>query len=555
MMFSLRNTNLSDDGKYELALLMKEEPYALFLPNKPQADFIRAVGTQVPETRIFLVTSGNGTGKTTVTINIIANIVFGNSNVFRNIRDVHTGEIISGFFDYPLYHAFPKRWPRQVWYISNKDSLDGIWKEFRKWIPEYLYVDYKDGKTHVSRVEFPQKDWTLHFKTVDQEPKTFESANVSIAIFDEPPPLTLFKAAIARLRSGGIILIPATPLFGASWFVDEIIDRVDVDEDKYHQTVSVWENCIQKAGQWDLGKKLGIHPKGCLEEKNIAFMVRNFDPDEREAREHGKFQYLSGLVYKTYDQKKHFVKLKNLSDPREYVYQFVLDPHDRRPPAAVWIRIDQWGRRRIIREWPSVEDRCYQGRLFKDIKSADPFVLKDFVRFFCEIEDELKIPGRRLQSIIDPNFGKRPNSVTGMMLYQEYEKAFREQGRPRGFIVDANDDLATGHAAVRKMLERDREEEGSLLIDRSCVNTDWSFRHYCYDDWTGKASEKRDLSFKVKEIGKDFVDLVRYAAVVPCTWRPPDRICSFDESDYGYYESIHDRPGEQVYRGEGADFV
>ena len=552
MMFSLKNTRLSDEGKVQLALMMKDEPFAFFLPNRPQADFIRAVGTLVPEKRIFLVTSGNGTGKTTVTINIVANIVFGNRNTFNDIRDIETGEIIPGFFDYPLYTDFPRRWPRRIWYISNKDALEGIWREFRKWIPESLALDYKDGKTHVARVEFPQMGWTLHFKTVDQEPKTFESANVSIVIFDEPPPLALFKAAIARLRSGGIILIPATPLFGAAWFVDEIIEKVDMDEDKVHQTVSVWQNCIQTAGQWDLGEKLGVHPKGCLERSDIEFMVRNFDTDEREAREHGKFQYLSGLVYKTYDRKKHFVQLIRITNPREYMYQFVLDPHDRRPPAAIWVRIDRWNRKRVIREWPSVEDPCYGGRLFKDIKSADPYVLKDFVRLFCEVEEQLRIPKDRIQAIIDPNYGKRPNTASGLMLFEEYEKAFREQGRSRGFITDAIDDLATGHAAVRTMLEKDVDEDGALLISHRCVNTDWSFRHYCFDDWSGKAAETRDLSPKVKEVGKDFVDLVRYAAVVPCTWRPPSQDRSRSYWDYGYDE---DDWGPSVPRGKGAAFA
>lgn len=499
------------------------------------------------------MTSGNGTGKTSATINIIANLVWKPVNIFRNITDIKSGEKIAGFFNYPLYHQWPERWPKNIWYISNRDALHEIWREFKVWIPERLMRYSKDGKTYTSTVSFSDSPWRLSFKTVDQDIKTFETANIGMAIFDEPPPLQVYKAVVARLRSGGIIIIPATPLFGASWFVDEIIDRVKEDGDKFHQTVSVWENCIQTAGYWHLGRHLGKHPKGCLEKINIEFMVKNFDPDERQAREHGVFQYLSGLVYKTYSKASHFRKLIEPHDKRHYVYQFILDPHDRRPPAAAWIRIDKWNRKRVIREWPSVQDSCYQGRMFKDIKSADPYTVKDFVKFWIEIEDDLKIPRDRMQSIIDPNYGKKPNSVSGLMLYEEYQQEFREQGAPRAFVIDAIDDLATGHSAVKELLKPIGDDDYGLMIDESCVNCDWGMRNYAYEpEPTGKEAEKRDLALKVREIGKDFPDLIRYAAVVPYEWFPLDPLPDDKFDDYGYGEL---KSGPTVVRGKGADFA
>lgn len=518
----------------------EQNPFCFFLPNGPQAELIKTIGETVPKKRIILVTSGNGTGKSACVINIVPNIVYGDSNFFRNIRDVETGKIISGFFDYPLYKNYPKDWPKHIWYVSNKDSLKGLWEEFKKWIPETLYKATKGGKTYISEVFFKGTDWKLSFKTVDQDPGTFESANISLCIFDEPPPLVLYRAAIARLRAGGFIIIPATPLFGSAWFVDEIIDKVEDDGDKYHQTVSIWENCVETSGSWDLGPDLGKHPKGCLFKKNIDFMVRNFDIDEREAREKGKFQHLTGLVYKTYvrdtrhGEPGHFKKIGTPHFPESFVYQFILDPHDRRPPAACWIRIDKWGRKRVIREWPSVYDSVYQGRPFNEIKSADPYVIKDFVRMWIDIEVNLRIPNDRLQSIIDPNFGRKPNSVTGLMMHEEYSNEFDKQGRGRGFITDANDDLATGHKAVKDLLQPTTSGDQYLLIDRSCVNMDKGFRSYSYDEWRGKTAEGKSISERVKTDYKDFPDLIRYAAVVPIEWWPfEDREVS-DKDDYDY---------------------
>lgn len=174
--------------------------------------------------------------------------------------------------------------------------------------------------------------------------------------------------------------------------------------------------------------------------------------------------------------------------------------------------------------------------MWNQISSADPYVIKDFVRMWCEIEEELHIPLDRMQSIIDPNFGRKPNSVTGLMIYEEYEKEFREQKRPRAFVTDPVDDLATGHKAVKELLKPTSDGDRLLLISKECPNVDWSFRHYAYDDWKGKQAEGRDLSIRVKEEGKDFVDLIRYSAVVPYNWFPVSRHSQSEKDDYGYGE-------------------
>lgn len=537
-MFLVNNTPKTDEAKIILAEEVRRRPGDFFLPNQPQADLVKAIGTGLLQgTRIYLVTSGNGTGKTTVTLNIIRNIVFGPSNVFRNIRD-DRGRRISGFFDYPAYKRFPPEWPRQLWYVSNKDSLKGIFEEFQNWFSEDEYKAYKGGHTYVSEIFFSNK-WKLSFKTVDQDPKTFESANVGGIIFDEPPPLELYRAGLFRLRKGGFILIPATPLFGAAWFVDEIVNHAD-DPDKYHQTVSVHTNCVETSGYWDLGP-FGRHPKGCLFERDIKFMLDNADPDERAAREFGNFQHLSGLVYKTYNNRTdndgpcHFRETKSPLRPELYVYQFVIDPHDRRPPSAVWIRQDQYGRKTVIREWPSTDDKMYQGRMWDKIKSADPYIIEDFVREWIRIEKQLGIRPDRLQCLMDPNFGNKPIRTTGRTVAEEYSYFFRKLGRPRGFITDGIvDDLAIGHKRVKEFLKPTVQGDLYLVVDKSCKNVDWSFRTYKYEEWKGVTADRRDLSEIVSEKGKDFCDLIRYACVMPFKWWPLDTSTESMKDDYEY---------------------
>jgi len=537
--------------------MQQEQPFRFFLPNRAQADMIEAVGKGPPDKRIYLVTSGNGSGKTTCVINILANIIMGQVNRFQYAMDVEKRTVFHGFFNHALYNNFPIHWPRRVWYVSNKDSLQGIWEEFQKWIPRKYYIPSKGGKTYVSNVYFPGYKWLISFKTVDQDPETFESANISVVVFDEPPPLKLYRASIARLRTGGIVIIPATPLFSAAWFVDEIIDKTVDDGDKYHQTVRIWDNCIETAGLWYLGKKLGYHPKGCLHKIDVDFMVRNWDPDEREARENGKFMHMVGLVYKTYRNMRtrskpysHLVRIKQPAHPQTYVYQFIVDPHDRRPASAIWIRVDQYGRRRVIREWPSVEDDLYQHRMFHKINSADPYIIKDFVKKFIEIEEELGIPNDRIQSIMDPNFGRKRSEITGRLCHEEYEIEFDKQKRPRGFITTANDDLYYGHKAVKALLKPTPNGDLYLLIDESCKNTDLNFRRYAYLEFTGKSAEGKDISIKVKDQFKHYVDLVRYGVVVPIEWWPIEQPTARMREDYEYGDtSIYDKTAA---RPEGA---
>jgi len=59
--------------------------------------------------------------------------------------------------------------------------------------------------------------------TYDQSLTEFESATLGWCYFDEPPPLAIFKATVARMRRGGIIFIGATPLTGSAWMYDNLV--------------------------------------------------------------------------------------------------------------------------------------------------------------------------------------------------------------------------------------------------------------------------------------------------------------------------------------------
>ncbi|MBC8461571.1 MAG: hypothetical protein H8D67_26650 [Deltaproteobacteria bacterium] len=542
-MIDFTNTRLTGEGVQRYYQLAKDYPFKFASLTRPQADMARIIGTTVPDKNTFLATSGNGSGKSAFGVGgLIPNIVFGNVNIYRDIVDLDDGTTFPGFFDYPLFNNFPASWPKKIWYVSNAELLKTVWEEFEFWIPDSLYTAHKDFKGYISRVHFKGTKWTLFFKTIDQDPKTFEGANVSLIIFDEPPPENLYTAGGIRLRKGGFIVMPATPLFGAGYFSDIIEDSLNENSSKVHQKVSCWSNCIERAGEWDLGV-FGVQKKGNLRERFLQIGLDNCDPEEKAAREDGELMHFSGAVYKQYNRDIHFKKIDELEQidaPHTFMYQFIIDPHDRRPPAAAWIRIDQWLRKRVIREWPSTFDEIYNHFPYHKIKSAAPFIMEDFVRFFISIfRDEIGVPPERVQAIIDPNSGRKPNDRTGFMTFEEYEQEFRKQGYPLAFVTNVVDSLEDGHKKVKDFLKPSVDGDLRLMVDKSCTNIDYQLRHYTYLDFEGKAAETKGIrEGAVSEKFKDFPDLLRYACMCPVSWQPLERkIYKYSGGDYEEVDS------------------
>lgn len=573
-MIDYTKTRLNEDGikayKHYTALCAAKT----YIPTRPQADAIKEIGIQYDNKKIYLVTSGNGAGKSTSVQNILLNAIYGSIdgvplNIYDYAKDEETGEEFPGFFNYPFFTDFPD-WPHKCWYISNQSSLMSLHTKFKSWAPKGELIETfsetefikesKAGKTYVSECRFKRTDWILNYKSIDQDLKTFESDDVGIIIIDEPVSQRIFSACISRLRCGGIIIIVATPLMDAGWFVDKIIDKIEDDKDKFHQTVKVWSNCIERAGDWDLGV-WGIQKKGNLHEKDIEAQLRNYpDQDEIPARESGEFMHLSGLIFKMYESKKVFKEINIITTtPMNYLYRFVLDPHDRKPPAASWYRLDQFGTVEKIREYPNYNDPEFGGRLFIDIKDSGRYTIQDFVKIFMEIEIDLKIPPSRIMDIIDPNFGMKRTSETGKRIHQLYSQASGEVGKRLGtmrrysFLTNVNDSLAPGHKSIKAMLKPNLHDDYPYYIDIDCINTDLAYRRYSWKKDSAKAEDEHGLTDKIEQKYKDFIDLDRYCFMLPWDYVFPQKFVSeYTNEDYGEKENWQERI-MNVKRPEGAE--
>ena len=292
-------------------------------------------------------------------------------------------------------------------------------------------------------------------------------------------------------------------------------------------------------------------PKGKLPLFDIEQSIREFDDESYEARVFGRFKFLSGAVYKKWPDYRPniLIKIKPINVHERYVHRMIIDPHDRRPPAVGWDRIDQFKTRHIIREWPSVQDNCYGHKPFHRIVSAEPWVLRDWVSMWIAIEKELGITNtedNRIKCLMDPNFGRKPNSVTGKYIYQEYQDEFKRQGSPRIINTTVNDDLYSGHQAVRNILKPTGHGEQKLFIDASCTNIDHALSNYMYEDWSGKAAEDKAPKEGVRDKYKDFADIIRYDIMMPVKF--PRALRTQGSNDYHYQEPEKNKSADILER-------
>ena len=61
--------------------------------------------------------------------------------------------------------------------------------------------------------------------------------------------------------------------------------------------------------------------------------------EERDARLHGKFKHLSGLVYKEFEPDVHVCEPPRVQ--KHWSRYFAIDPHPRTPTACLWVAVDE----------------------------------------------------------------------------------------------------------------------------------------------------------------------------------------------------------------------
>lgn len=438
----------------EMAWRQENEKYQFFAPNQKSENFIRLVATASDYPIVF--SAANGVSKTATSVNLIANLIWPGNNKW---------------FEYERFKNWP--YPKRIRYITDPELVKDsgpFRQEIIKWFPKEGWTSEKAGKQYYS--QYHANGWFIDVLTTDQEVRQFEGGTFGLIIMDEPTPQPIYNACIGRLRLGGLLLVVMTPLTSAAWFYDQIVPQVP------GQIVyaDIEDACIEH----------GL--RGHLKHDDIQRMIKNWPPDEVEARAHGKAMYLKGLIFKTFDPNVHVLK-EDIKVPYGAGVWQVVDPHSDKPFAAIWAFPDSRGDLYIFDEWPN-------GDFYKMHNCQ--LTIEDYKKIFTEKEKGLTVHKR----IIDRHFADTASAVNKKTLRQELQAI----GLNYWPSYKAEEEIETGILKVRERFSYDTSKvltsinQPKIFISPKCKNTINSLSKWARDPKDGK----------VQEGYKDFCDVVRY---------------------------------------------
>ena len=409
-----------------------------------------------------------------------------------------------------------RRWDRPVkWRVFGNSFQKGckvLVRKFEEWLPPDTIVAKFRNNVKVDVEWFVRHktggNSTMELMSYEQEADDAEGWDGDGVLFDEPPPRPIYIATVRGLvDSDGITLFTLTPL-KEPWLFDEIYNSKS--KDVFNVLCDIRHNLERRnplTNQW-----IG------LKEKAILKFEEKLTEEERETRIHGKFRYLAGRVWKSWDRDVHtfsrdrWVQGKNnvLIDgepPSHWPRCMLIDPHDRNPMALLWFTVDEVGLSYAYREAYLPEH-----------------TIEDVVEYIRKVEMAAK---ERIQvRIMDPNFGPKRYSNTGITVRDEFEKSGRNLQYPVRFMF-ADDSKEVARKIVSENLKFNNQEPISFMNHpmwyvaddlKECI---YQIEHYVWDDFKETAQGDRDPKEKVKDKNSHFPDLLQYYANSRFGWHKP----------------------------------
>lgn len=232
------------------------------------------------------------------------------------------------------YHPISVPNRGKIYGESYAAIMESIKMKFDEWCPsQFLHPSKPFTRNQLGQligVNFSNGSF-LRFGTYDQDVSKAESSNWHYVGFDEPPPRSLY---IANMRGcvdfGGLMWFSMTPL-KEPWIYDDLWTPGLNGTKKYVE-------CFN----WSSDK----NPH--LDKASLDLFVAELTDTEKETRFEGKFKKLQGLVVDTYDPDISDIEPFPLTDA--YAIFEGLDPHPRKPNAALWKAVDADGFRYVVGE-------------------------------------------------------------------------------------------------------------------------------------------------------------------------------------------------------------
>jgi phage terminase large subunit-like protein len=448
-----KERSLAQLAKLEKLRRLKQERMRYYVPTGVGEEFIRLVGSD--DYFVTLFSAANGIGKTCIGANTFANFLFP--------KDQH-GRKYNEWFNSPLFTKWP--YPKRARIITDPTTVtSAIIPELKMWFPLGRYKIDKKGKNY-EYYWTTDTGWEFEIMTYDQDPKEFESATLGLVWLDEPPPESIYKGTVARLRRGGLIYITATPLTGSAWIYDQVISNPNREKGRRtYLEADVESACIQH----------GV--RGFLEHDHIEQMIAEYSEDEKQARIYGKFQHLIGLVYKQWNRKVHVVRPFNIN-LRDYTVYQALDPHPRNEDAVLWVAVDKYGQKFVIDE------------LFHKSQGGVKELAERIKQKDSQYRVELRIADPKA---FEDDQHHEKNLATRLGEHGlNYIPATKKRTASDRRIGDALDYQIVGNEFI---------VTPELYVFDTCNRFIFEIEHWRWDEWTGKAVDKHNK--KETKVDKD----------------------------------------------------
>lgn len=426
-------------------------------------------------------------------------------NIFGGNRSGKTEEIA----EYVIKKALEK--PKQrIWACAESfpDSVNiqqrKIWSIVPKNRIKYGYYDDING--------FPNRKLKLDngslitFKSYDQGTMSFAQDDCDLIWNDEEPPFDIYKEQRMRLIDrNGEMIISMTSVKGVTDLIADIFEDCDNIQLRHSEILNedlpvvAEKNGIRFYMLWATDNPY-------IDQDRLKHEIKFMTRDEIKSRVHGIPVNLSGKIYLSFNKNVHVIPFEDAPVENVQLYH-ILDPHDSKPFAMVWIALHKTGTAYCIDEYPN--------RDFHEITS-DAKTYKEYADIIKQKEDALfDIYGKQVfKRIIDPNFGNK----TVRLAEKVDEKAHttpKEELKKRGLIFqDGIDLLEAGHLKVREKIHYEVKDgeivvQPDFFITDNCINTAKCMSRYSRKDiMAGDGDVKEEA--KPQEKYKHYPDLVRY---------------------------------------------
>lgn len=462
------------ENPIEQLATLKRKKIAAVQNNKHEFYVPTGVGEKVIEhigtagELIFMLSAANGIGKTELGVNIVAELCWPSEN---------------GWFGFPLFDDWP--YPKRIRIVSDPATVIGtIVPKMKEWFPAGRYTTDKKGKHHEYWWE-TDTGWIIEVMSFEQDPKEFESATLGFAWLDEPPPQSIYKATIARMRKGGKVLVTQTPITAtAAYLYDQIIANVDNEKEGRAWVEADVETACKQHGV-----------RGFLEHEVIVTQGAQYSEEEKHARLHGKFAHLTGLIFKMWSRNVHVIKPFAIN-MRDYCVYEALDPHPRNPDAVSWIAVDKDGTKFIIDElWVKPDKVDELAQRIKNKREGLRIVHK-------QCDPSAFIP--------DQHTGKSL-AMRLSALGLTYTEATKHRSQADRRIVDA---LAYQERAGQMVLTPE------IYVFDTCQRHIFEFEHYRWDEWKGATADNRDPRAKPVDKDDHMIENVGRILMQEPSWTP-----------------------------------